>query len=197
MPNALSAVAACLLLLPVEAALLPLFGALPAGALATARADVPLAAVLWLAVGPAGVIEGAIGAFACGTIADFLYWVHPGLFTLLAMVLFVLARVGASALDVRGAASFAALCALGSLVEALFARILLYAVGRPEPPVVWGGVLWGAALTAAAGGPLFLLLGRVSLALRREERPLGAGAALLRAPEGRRRRPGRGNRRRR
>ena len=168
MPNALPAIALCLVCLPIEAALLP-YVAGWGGAIAAARVDLALCAVLWLAVGPAGVVEGALGAFACGALADLLYAVHPGLFTLLAMVLYTFARVAAEPLDVRGPAGFAALCGMATLVEAVLARGLLAVVGRPSPTAAWGGVVAGAALTAVAGAAAWRLLGWLSHALQRED----------------------------
>ncbi len=164
MGSALPAVGLCLVFLPVEAALLP-FG----GWLADGRIDAALCAVLWLAVGPAGVVEGAIGAFACGALADVFYAVHPGLFTLLAMALYALARVGAGALEVRGSAGFAVLCGLGTLAEAALARGLLAVVGRAAPVLSWGALAWTTVLTAAAGAAFFQLLGGMAHALERED----------------------------
>jgi hypothetical protein len=168
MARVLPAVAVCLLLLPVEAALLPFLGPL----LSSVRADLALCAVLWLAVGPAGAVEGAVGAYACGTIADLLYAVQPGLFAFLALLVYVLVRVGSGALDVRGPASFAALCGIGALVQAGLAYLLLTFVGQSWPTDALPGVFGGAALTAAVGAPVYLFLRWTTRVLEREESSL-------------------------
>lgn len=173
MKQLIPAALVCLILLPIEAALLPHLG------LGAARADFALCAVLWLAAGPASVIEGAVGAYLCGTVADLLYVVHPGLFALIAVLLFLLVRLGAGALEVRGAGSFALLCGVGSLAQALLARGFLALVGQGVPESFWSPALGGALLTAACAPVLFYALGRVTRGFEREESSfLGAGSPL-------------------
>lgn len=164
-PIAASA-ALCLLLLPVEAALLPFLG------LSTARADLAVCAVLWLAVAQDGVLEGAVGAYVCGTVADLLYAVHPGLYALLSLLLFTLVRIFAGALDVRGPAGFSLLCALGSLLEAAFARGLFEVVGQSWPADALPGILGGALLTGLCAAPVWWLLQGISRRLEREDASL-------------------------
>ncbi|MHB8418208.1 MAG: hypothetical protein ACYDCL_09035 [Myxococcales bacterium] len=159
----LAAAALCLLFLPIEAALLPFLG------LSTARADLALCAVLWLAVGQDGVIEGAIGAYVCGTVADLLYAVHPGLFALLGVLLYTLVRVFGGALDVRGPWGFAALCAFGALLQAGLAHLLFSLSGQPWPQGALAGILGGAALTGACGAPVWVALSWARGLLERED----------------------------
>ncbi len=163
MTRVLPPVALCLLLLPIEAALLPFLG------VSALRADLALCAVLWLAVGPAGAVEGAVGAYACGTIADLLYAVQPGLFAFLALLVYVLVRIGSGALDVRGPASFAALCGLAALVQAGFAYGLLWLLGQRWPADAFPAVLGGAALTAIFGAPAYVALSWTTRVLERED----------------------------
>lgn len=177
MPRILPALALCVIFLPVEAALLPFvgaglgagFGAGLGGLGRLLHADLALCAVVWLAVGPAGTVEGAVGAYACGTIADLLYAVQPGLFAFLAVLSYLLARLGSAAFDVRGAGGFAVLCGLGSLVQAGLAFLLLTLVGQPWPSGAWPAVLGGAVATALAAPPSFKLLGWATGILERED----------------------------
>ncbi|HUB09082.1 MAG TPA: hypothetical protein VMB50_18880 [Myxococcales bacterium] len=159
----LVAAALCLICLPIEAALLPFLG------LSTARADLALCAVLWLAVAQDGVVEGAVGAYVCGTVADLLYAVHPGLFALLALLLYTLVRVFAGALDVRGPWGFSALCGLGALLQSGLARLLFSVSGQTWPAGALPGILGGAALTAACGAPVWMALSWSTRALTRED----------------------------
>jgi hypothetical protein len=168
MASILPAVALCLLLLPVEAALLPFLGQ----AVSIVHPDLALCAVLWLAVGPAGAVEGALGAYACGAVADLLYAVQPGLFAFLSILVYVLVRLGAGPLDVRGPGGFAALCGIAALVQAGFAYLLLWFVGQPWPTGALPGVFGGAALTALFGAPVYLLLSRATRLLDREDSSL-------------------------
>ena len=165
MTRILPPVVLCLVFLPVEAALLPFLGS----GLSILRADVALCAVLWLAVGPAGAIEGAVGAYACGTIADLLYAVQPGLFAFLALLVYVLVRVFSGALDVRGPASFAALCGIAAIVQAGLAYVLLSFVGQRWPVDALAAVFLGAGLTAIAGAPVYLFLQWATRLLERED----------------------------
>jgi cell shape-determining protein MreD len=162
----LPAVAACLLLLPLEAALVRFLG------LSGARADVALCAVLWLATGSASIIEGAFGAFLCGALADVLYGVHPGLFALLSVLIYVVVRLASGALNVHGPLGFAALCSLAFVLEGLASMGLLSLAQLPLPATPWPALLGGAALTALFAPALYLLLGQVSQATRREDSSL-------------------------
>jgi cell shape-determining protein MreD len=133
---------------------------------------VALCAVLWLATGSATTIEGAFGAFLCGALADVLYGVHPGLFALLSVLLYVLVRLTSGGLNVHGPLGFAALCALGFVLEGLASMGLLALAEIPLPTSPWPSLLGGAALTALLAPALYLLLGQVSQATRREDSSL-------------------------
>lgn len=183
MRHALPAVVFCLVVLPAEAVLLPHLG------LGAARADLALCALLWLAVGPASTLEGAVGAYLCGTIADILYAVHPGLFALLGVLFFVVARIGSSVrLGApargqrprqvrprsigRGAGGFALLCGLFALVQPLLAAALLAVVGQRGPEFAWAPSVGGALLTAVCAPAIYLLLGFAASGLERNDASL-------------------------
>ncbi len=157
----LSAIA-CLVLLPVEAALLRF-----APWLGGARADLCLCAVAWLALSEVGTVEGAVGAYLCGTLADLFYSVHPGLFALLAVPLFLLARFGP--IDARSRGELALLTVALSLAQALLARGILALAGQPLPEHGGGAVLGGALLTGLALFPFSLLLDLAASAFERED----------------------------
>jgi hypothetical protein len=152
--------------MPVEAALVHFLG------LTAARADISLCAVLWLATGPASTIEGAFGAFLCGSLADVLYGVHPGLFALLSVLIYVVVRLASGALNIHGPLGFAVLCGLGFLLEGLASIALLSLVQASLPQSPWGALFGGAALTALLAPVLYLVLGQISRASGREESSL-------------------------
>src|SRR5271157_3183013 len=123
MRNLLPPLLLCLFLMPLEAGILPF---LP---LSSMVADFALCAVLFIAVGPAGTLEGALGAFLAGNLADLSYAVHGGLFALCAMILYILVRLGSGDITVRGPLAFAPLCAVGSLVQSGLCFGLLHLLG--------------------------------------------------------------------
>lgn len=151
MNEILPPLAVCGLLMPLEAALLPYLH------LSTARADLPLCGVLWLAVGAASTLEGALGSFLIGLLADLLSPLHPGLFTLVALVLYIFLRLTPIGRDIRGAASFTVLAVVGVGLNAFLVFGLLWAVGQPLPAAPLWPIAEGALFTAAAA-PLFYWL---------------------------------------
>jgi hypothetical protein len=144
----------CGLLMPLEAALLPHLG-LPLGS--GARAELPLLAVLLLAVESASALQGAVGCFLFGVLADVCYQVQPGLFTLSSLLLFVLLRLTPVEREVRGPLSFAVLAAVGVPLQAGLVFGLLWLVGHPLPESPVWSVALGALCTAAVA-PLFYWL---------------------------------------
>ncbi|MHB1843512.1 MAG: hypothetical protein ACYCWW_01580 [Deltaproteobacteria bacterium] len=161
--------AGCLVLLPVEAALLhflPWLGG--------ARADLCLCGVVWLATSDAGAdigpIAGLVGAYLCGTIADLFYAVHPGLFALLSVILFLAIRIGPA--DARSRSELGLLTFAVALVEALLARGLLALVGQPLPQNSAVAVLGGAVLTGLCAIPFSFSLELAARAFEREDSSL-------------------------
>jgi hypothetical protein len=155
--------AVCALLMPLEAALLPMLGH------SAARVDLPLCAVVLLAVGGATTLWGAVGAFAVGFLADLLMPVHPGLFTLSGLLLFVVLRLVPVGRDVRGPLSFAVLVAFGCALDQLLVFGLLWVVGRPTPEApVWPATQ--AVLLSTLFAPVFYwLCEQVSRVMTRED----------------------------
>jgi hypothetical protein len=98
--------------------------------------------------------------------------VHPGLFALLSVLIYVLVRLASGALNIHGPLGFAALCGLAFVLEALGGLALLALAQSPLPHAPWPPLLGGAALTAALAPVLYVLLGQVSRAARREDSSL-------------------------
>ena len=153
----------CMVLVPFEAGLMPF---LP---LTATVADFPLCATLFIAAGPAGTLEGALGAFLAGSFADLLYSVHGGLFTLVAMALFIFVRLTSGELPVRGPLPFALLCGVGSLVQAALSFGLLHFLGQATPQAPWPGILGSALLTALVAPIFFRLSTGLGRLLQRED----------------------------
>jgi len=163
MRNVFAPLLVCLLLLPVEAGVLPF---LPLGA---SVADFALCAALFIAAGPAGTLEGALGSFLAGSLADLLYAVHGGLYALCALLLFILVRLVSRENTLRGPLPFAALCGVGSLVQSGFCFLLLGLLGQPTPQGPWPGILGSALLTALAAPIFFWLSTALGRVLQRED----------------------------
>jgi hypothetical protein len=132
-------------------------------------ADFALCAVLFIGVGPAGTLEGAIGAFLAGNLADLVYAVHGGLFTLSAMIIFVLVRLASGEITVRGPLAFAPLCAVGSLVQSGLCFGLLHLMGQATPQSPWAAILGSALLTSLAAPIFYRLSSGLGRLLQRED----------------------------
>jgi hypothetical protein len=141
----------CGLLMPLETVLLPHLG-LPA-----ARAELPLLAVLLLAVESASPLQGVIGCFLFGILADVCYQIQPGLFTLSSLLLFVLLRLTPVEREVRGPLSFAVLAAVAVPLQAGLVFGLLWLVGHPLPESPVLAIALGSLFTALVA-PLFYWL---------------------------------------
>jgi len=157
----------CGVLMPLEAALLPRLG-LPVSL--GARVELPLCAVLLLAVGPASALQGAFGCFLFGILADACYQIQPGLFTLSSLLLFLLLRLLPVGRDIRGPLSFAVLAGVGVPLQAGLVFGLLWLVGHPLPESPVPAIAFGAAFTAAAA-PLFYWLTSVGAGWMEREDP--------------------------
>lgn len=132
-------------------ALPALSGLLPALHLQTARVDLHLMLIAFLALTGAG-IEGAIGAFAIGYLAD-LHSGHPmGLFLSASMFTYVVARLFSPLVEPRSRWSFAALI-LG--FDAIYGLVTL-ALARLSPFTSNGSL--GSALSTALATALIAWL---------------------------------------
>jgi rod shape-determining protein MreD len=103
-------------------------------------------------------VEGALGAAGIGLVQDVMLGTPKGLFTGLAVALFLVSRAVAAAIDVRSRAAFAVLTGAGALFLSLAGFILLrWGVPSEVAPraAVLPRMLLEAILTGALG-PLVL-----------------------------------------
>jgi hypothetical protein len=127
--------------------------------------------VAWLALEAEGV-EGVVAAAGLGYAMDLHAGTPVGLFTFLGVALFLLARAGGGAIDVRGRAGFAVLSGVGCLGVAGGAAALQRAAGLPEAaptPALLPRMLLEALLTAAAAPLVAAAMTRLDALLGREE----------------------------
>ncbi len=88
--------------------------------LGVARIDVTVAIVAFLSL-RAGLLEGAVAAYAIGYLLDLMTGRPTGLYTLLAVITFLLGRVAASLMDVRSGRSFALFAMAADVTHGLLA----------------------------------------------------------------------------
>jgi rod shape-determining protein MreD len=118
-------VLAGLLLAAVQAVLLRWVG----GGTVTLQLLVPC--LVWLGL-EAENVEGVVSAAAIGGVMDVLAAAPGGLFTFLAVVLFLGSRAAGMAVDLRGKAGFAVLSAAGCLLLSVSAMLLQRWAGDAE-----------------------------------------------------------------
>lgn len=144
--------ALALLLLSVESVLVQRMG------LQVTRVDVTVVLVVFLGL-RASLVEGALTAFAVGYLLD-IFARPTGLYPFLAVLVFLLARLGASLVDARARALFALACAGGTLVHGLLATFFTWLTARAAgaPGAQLSGLPLQVLLTALAGALLWPLL---------------------------------------
>ncbi len=136
-----------------------------------ARIDVTVAIVAFLAL-RAGLLEGAVAAYAVGYLLDLMTGQPTGLYTLLALVTFLLGRIAASLVDVRSAMSFAGFAMAADVAHGLLAWGISAVSGKQlAPGRAVGAAAGGGADRAGGAGPL-----SVAAALRARRRAARAGA---------------------
>lgn len=119
-----------------------------------------------------GNVDGSVAAAGVGYVLDVVTASPKGLHTFLCVLLFVLVRGVAAAVDVRGRGPFALLSGLGALVVSLGALLLTRFTSTPEVAPganLLGRILVEALVTAAAAPAVLALLRRVDLLFDREE----------------------------
>lgn len=153
-----------LVLLTIESVLVKYLG------LSVTRIDVTVAMVAFLAL-RASVIEGAFSSFCVGYLLDLMSGRPTGLYTFLAVLVFLLGRFGNNLLDVRSAPSFGlfamALDALHSVLALIFAWMASKDAGSLGFSA--GGFLFQTLLTGLAAILLFPLLKKVDPGNDRQE----------------------------
>ena len=161
-------VALALLLLTLESVVVKLAG------LALIRIDVTVVLVAFLAL-RASVVEGAFSAFAVGYLLDLMSGQPTGLFTFLAVFVFLIGKLVASLVDVRTSMGFA-LFAMGAdtghgLLAAFFTWLT---VKEGATAALLPGLPLQVVLTGVAALALYPLLKKIE---SRQDRPQ---AGLLR-----------------
>lgn len=147
-------IAMALVLLSVEAVLVKYLG------LGLTRIDVTVSLVAFLAL-RASTQAGAVSAFAIGYLLDLMSGRPTGLYTFLAVLLFLMARLAASLVDVRSAATFALFAMGADASHALLAFLFSWMTARKEiggPVMALSAIPLQVLLTGAASLLLYPLL---------------------------------------
>ncbi len=158
----LVAVGLALLLLTLEAVVVQRAG------LVLSRIDVTVVLLVFLAL-RATLLEGACSAFAVGYLLDLMSGQPTGLFTFLGVFTFLLCRLAATLVEVRGAASFVLFTVGADIGHGLLATFFSWlTVKDGSAMAVLPGLPLQVALTGAAALALYPLLRRFEV---RQERP--------------------------
>ena len=128
--------------------------------LKAARADLLLIVVLYLALHD-DVVEGAALSAAAGYLSDLTSATPAFLYTFLAVLTFVVVRLGGSALKTEGGLQSAAVAFGASLVHSLIATLVFGFFTGAGFHLEIGSLLWSAAGTAIAAPIVFSILRRL------------------------------------
>ncbi|HEX9508125.1 MAG TPA: hypothetical protein VF947_06940 [Myxococcales bacterium] len=163
-----TAVVLALVLLSVEGVLVKHLG------LSVTRIDVTVAIVAFLAL-RASLLEGATASFAVGYLLDLMGGHSTGLYTFLAVFLFLVCRLAASSVDVRSPVGFAIFAAGADFIHTLLAVFFSWLISRDAAfGSIFSSIVLQVALTGAAALALYPLLRRF------ERRPAHAEWGTLR-----------------
>ena len=136
--------------------------------LGVARIDVTVAIVAFLAL-RAGLLEGAVASYAVGYLLDLMTGRPTGLYTLLAVVTFLLGRVAGSLVDVRSARSFALFAMAADAAHGLLAWGIGSVSGNQMALSGLSGLPLEVFLTGLAALLLYPLLKRFGLGAERRD----------------------------
>ncbi|MHB8875231.1 MAG: rod shape-determining protein MreD [Myxococcaceae bacterium] len=155
-----------LVLLTVESVAVKYLG------LTVTRIDVTVTLVVFLAL-RAGTIEGAISAFTVGYLLDVMSGNPTGLYPFLAVLIFLLARLGAALVDARSLFAFALFTAGADFGHGLLAALFTWLTSKEGsvPTASLSGLPLQLALTVTAAVLLWPLLRRIDPG--QERAPLG------------------------
>ena len=128
--------------------------------LRAARPDLLLVVVLYLALQD-DVVEGAALSAVAGYFADLTSATPAFLYTFLAVLTFVVLRMGGSALKTEGGAQSAAVAFGASLVHSLIATVVFGAFTGAGFHLEIASMLWSALGTAVAAPVVFFILRRL------------------------------------
>jgi rod shape-determining protein MreD len=144
----------CLVLAVIESVVPFLFH------LRTARADLLLIVVLYLALHD-DIIQGAALSAVAGYVSDLTSATPAFLYTFLAVLTFVVLRLGGSALKTEGGLQSAAVAFGASLVHSLIATAVFGFFTGAGFHLEFAPLLWSAAGTASAAPVVFFILRRL------------------------------------
>ncbi|TMA30059.1 MAG: rod shape-determining protein MreD [Deltaproteobacteria bacterium] len=128
--------------------------------LTAARPDLLLIVVLYLALHD-DVVEGAALSAAAGYLSDLTSATPAFLYTFLAVLTFVVVRLGGSALKTEGGVQSAAVAFGASLVHSLIATLVFGFFTGAGFHLEIGSLLWSAIGTAIAAPIVFSILRRL------------------------------------
>lgn len=153
-------IAVCLAASIVEATVPHLFH------LRAARADLLLSVVLYLALNDE-VVQGAALSLAAGYLSDLTSATPPCLYTVLAVLTFVVVRLAGSAIKTDGGIQSAVVAFAASLIHSSLAAVLFYFVAPGSQGVLLQFVplFWSALATAIAAPAVFSVLRRLDAKL--------------------------------
>jgi rod shape-determining protein MreD len=137
--------------------------------LRTARADLLLSVVLYLALHD-DVIEGAALSAVAGYLGDLTSATPACLYTFLAVLTFVVVRTTGSALKTEGGLQSSAIAFVASLVHSAIAAVLLSFVASGAFSFQVTPLLWSALGTAIAAPFVFSVLRRIDAGFLHAER---------------------------
>lgn len=160
----ISTVVLALLLLTIESVVVKYLG------FAVTRIDVTVAMVAFLAL-RAGVLDGAFSSFCIGYLLDLMSGRPTGLYTFLAVLVFLLGRIGNSLLDVRTVGAFGVFAMGLDLLHSLLALFFTWMTTKEADTLgfSFGGFGMQILLTGLAAMLLFPLLRRVDPGSERPE----------------------------
>lgn len=137
--------------------------------LRSARADLLLSVVLYLALHD-DAVQGAALSAAAGYLADLTSATPACLYTFLAVLTFVVTRTAGSALRTEGGVQSAAIAFGASLIHSALAALMLSFVVGGSLTLQIAPLLWSALGTAIAAPAVFFALRRIDSAFLPAER---------------------------
>lgn len=136
--------------------------------LGVSRIDVTVAIVAFLSL-RAGLLEGALASYAVGYLLDLMSGRPTGLYTLLAVITFLLGRVAASLVDVRTGRSFALFAMAADATHGLLAWGISGVSSKQMALSGLSGLPLEVLLTGVAALFLYPLLKRFGLGAERRD----------------------------
>ena len=136
--------------------------------LGVARIDVTVAIVAFLSL-RAGLLEGTVASYAVGYLLDLMTGRPTGLYTLLAVVTFLLGRIAAGLVDVRTGRSFALFAMAADATHGLLAWGISGVSSKQISLSALSGLPLEVLLTGGAALLLYPLLKRFGLGAERRD----------------------------